>query len=199
MSSIPSISASSDKPLKGENIAILVASGFNEQDMSESVRALADTGAKITLLSTDAGLVQGWTGSGWGHYHAVETPLSAALAADFSMLLVPGGQRSLDKLKTSAHTTRFVKGFVAYGNPIAFFGDAVQLLSHVGAAGGKVVTGPSTFEQTLVSAGATWSNDTFVVSDNVLTGQGGTDQIKGLVIATVAHFMNIPAELRMAA
>lgn len=190
---------SSEKPLKGENIAILLASGFNENEMAESVRALADTGAKITLLSVDAGLVQGWSGTAWGHYHAIETPLSNVLAADFSLLLVPGGQRSLDKLKTSAHTTRFVKGFISYGNPVAFFGDAVQLLAHVGAAEGKTVTGPDTFQATLTNAGATWSNESFVVDGNILTGQAASEQIKDLVIATVAHFMNIPAELRMAA
>ncbi len=199
MSVLSSPSANSDKPLKGENIAILVASGFNESDMAESVRALADTGAKITLLSVDAGLVQGWTGTGWGHYHAVETPLSSALAADFSMLLVPGGQRSLDKLKTSAHTTRFVKGFLTYGNPVAFFGDAVQLLAHVGMAEGRTVTGPESLHATLTGAGAIWSQDAFTVEGNILTGQTGADQIKDLVLATVAHFMNIPAELRMAA
>lgn len=190
---------STEKPLKGENIAILLASGFNEMELSDSLRAFNDTGAKTTLVSVDAGLVQGWTGTGWGHYHAVETPLSHALAADFSMMLVLGGQRGLDKLKTSAHTTRFVKGMVTYGNPVAFFGDAVQLLAHVGLASGRTVTGPAAMQTAMTSAGATWSEEPFVTSENVLTGQIGAEQMKDLVLATVAHFMNIPAELRMAA
>ncbi len=199
MSLLSSPSSSQDKPLKGEKIAILLAGGFNERDLTESMRALNETGAKLTIISTDNGLVQGWTGSGFGHYHAVETPISSALAADFSMLLVLSGQRSLDKLKTSPHTTRFLKGFLTYGNPMALFGDAVQLLAHIGMADQKTVTGPVHLADTLRAAGAIWSEESWAVSDNMLTGRTDDDHLKRLVIETVAHFMSIPAELRLAA
>ena len=192
-------SSQNDKPLKGETIAVLVASGFNERDMTESMRALMETGAKITLISPDGGLVQGWNGTGFGHYHAVETPLSGALAADFSMLLVLSGARAMDKLKLSAHTTRFLKSFLMYGNPVALFGDAIQLLSHIGMATGRTVSGPDSLASSMTAAGATWSESSISVSENVLTGRADEGQIKDLVVATVAHFMNIPAELRIAA
>jgi protease I len=199
MSSL-STSSSNDKPLKGENIAILVATGFSEPDVMDSMRALADTGAKITLIAPETGLVQGWNGAGFGHSHAVDAPLSNALAADYSMLLVASGGHAMDKLKTSAHTTRFIKGFLSYGNPAAFFGDAVQLLAHVGLADGKTVTGPDAQQSLLAANGATWSDEAVTIHDQILTGAVDTPEaLKNVIIATVAHFMNIPAEMRLAA
>lgn len=194
------LSSSTNKPLKGETIAILIAGGFNEQEMTKAQRALMETGATIKLVSPDNGLVQGWHDNVWGHYFAVEQQIAQALAADFSMLLVPGGQRALDKLKGNPHTTRFLKGFMMYGKPVALLGDAVQMLAHVNMADGKTVTGPEAMEQTMKAAGAIWSTDEMVVSDGILTGVTGSEErITAMVAATVTHFMSIPAELRMAA
>jgi protease I len=192
--------ASRDKPLRGEKIAILAANGFDEAVMMESMRALADTGATLCLIGMDAGLVQGWTGQGFGHSHAADMPLSGALAADFSLLLVPSGQRAMDKLKSNPHTTRFLKGFLSYGNPLALLGDAVQLLAYVGQAQGRHVTGPTTQEAAMVAAGAHWSVDAPIMLDGaLLTGRTESEVLKDTIAAMVAHFTNIPAEMRLAA
>lgn len=188
-----------NKPLKGETIAILVASGFNEDETTKAQRAFMDTGAKIKIVSTEQGVAQGWHETTWGHYFAVEDQIAAALAADYSMLLIPGGQRSMDKLKSSAHTTRFVRGFLTYGKPVAFFNDAIQLLAHVGMASGKTVTGSAGQEVALIAAGATWSADPIVVGDGVLSAVTSSENFADVVAATIQHFMTIPDELRMAA
>lgn len=200
MSSLLSPSSNSkDKPLKGETIAILVASGFNEDDMTNAQRALTETGAKIKIVSTEQGLAQGWHDNIWSHYFAVEDQIASALAADYSMLLVPGGQRSLDKLKLSAHTTRFVKGFLNAGKPVALFSEAVQLLAHVGMIDGKTVTGTINQKDAMVSAGGIWSDEPIVIADNVMTAQVTKETLNVVTATTVTHFLTIPDDLRMAA
>ncbi len=192
--------SSTDQPLRGENIAILVANGFNEHDCLESLRALRSTGAKLTLISPSAGLVQGWNGTTFGHSHAVDTSLSNALAADFSLLLVPSGVRSIEKLKTNAHTTRFIKGFLSYGNPVAFMGDAVALIAHVGAGDGITVSGPVAQQAGMAAVGAVWSDDAITVSAQILTGRtDNADELSAMIAAMVQHFTNIPDNLRLAA
>lgn len=116
------------KPLPGTKIAILVANGFDQQDFTEVQKMLNGAGAKIKIISPDQGLVNGWEGQGWGHHFPVDQTLSTALGADFDMLVIPGGTRSMEKLKTTAHTKRFFNSFMNAGKPVAVFGDVADLL-----------------------------------------------------------------------
>ena len=113
------------KPLAGSKIAILVANGFMQADMIAAQRRLIEEGAHVRIVSSEQGLVNGWTGDDWGHHFAIDNPLNAALAADYDMLVVPGGARSVDKLKLTAHTKRFIGSFLAMQKPVAVTGDGV--------------------------------------------------------------------------
>src|SRR3546814_15118488 len=84
-----------DHPLAGKTVAILVANGFEELEMTEPQRALLGAGATLKLVSPEQGLVNGWHGKAWGHYFPIDTQISEALAADFDALLVPGGKRGI--------------------------------------------------------------------------------------------------------
>ncbi len=182
-----------DKPLNGLKIAVLVGNGFDEADMTECQRALLIAGATVRVVGVDQGLVNGWQGRGWGHHFAVDLPLSTALAADFAMLVVPGGQRSLDKLKQTAHTRRFIGGFLAATKPIVLFGDAVQLLAYTGHATGRTVGGPAALGPDLTQAGATWSNEPLVHDTNLLTGLSDDETRMSFLRAAIAHFIGAPA------
>lgn len=120
------------KSLPGQKIAILVANGFEQADFTETQRALIAAAATVKVVSPDQGLVNGWEGQGWGHHFPVDQVLSTALGADFDMLVVPGGARSLEKLKTTAHTRRFFNSFINAGKPVAVFGDVTALLDYAG-------------------------------------------------------------------
>jgi protease I len=120
------------KFLSGSKIAILAANGFSQHDFTETQKLLTAAGASLKVISPDQGLVNGWEGSGWGHHFAVDQALSTALGADFDMLVVPGGLRSMDKLKTTAHTRRFLNSFMAANKPVVLFPEAETLLEFTG-------------------------------------------------------------------
>lgn len=132
----------STKTLAGINVAILIASGITEADMTHTHRALIAAGAKVKVVSMDKGLVTSWSDDGWGHNFASDAALNETLACDFDMLVVPGGQRAVDKLQTTAHTKRFVGGFIEQGKRAAIFGESRQLLEELGdmAHGANVFT-----------------------------------------------------------
>jgi putative intracellular protease/amidase len=157
------------KPLSHEKIAILVANGFNEQEMTAAQKCLQKQGAHTRLISMDHGLVNSWTGAAWGHHFAADFVLSSSLAADFSMLLIPGGRRSVEKLKLTAHTQRFIGGFLNAGKPLALMGDAVELLLTNAGARGRAVCGPEYMEQPVKAAGLAWHERDVVADDNLLT------------------------------
>lgn len=121
------------KPLSGVKIAILVANGFEEADMTATQRAMVAAGANARIVSSEPGLVNSWTGQAWGHHFAIDAALNNALGADFAMLVIPGGQRSADKLKLTAHTKRFIGSFMAAQKPVAIWGSAAQIMEHAGA------------------------------------------------------------------
>ncbi len=177
-----------NKVLSGVKIAILVANGFDEADMTESQRALLAAGATLKVVSVDQGLVNGWQGRGWGHHFAVDLPLSAALAADFTMLVIPGGSRSLEKLKLTAHTRRFIGGFMAANKAVAVFGDAVRLLAFADQLGNWTVTGAADARNEAERGGAVWSEESIVLDGMLLTGVSGDETREALIHAMLDHF-----------
>ncbi len=157
------------KPLAGMTVAILVANGFNEIEMTTFQRAVLEAGGKPQLVSVENSLVNGWRGSNWGLNHPVDKHLSDALAADYDILVVPGGERSHDKLKNTAHSKRFIGGFMAAYKPVMAIGDSVSLMASLGILSGAMVTGPESCKETVVAAGAVWSENAPVIYHNLFS------------------------------
>jgi protease I len=187
-----------EKPLAGKTVAILVANGFEEIEMTEPQRALLAAGAALKVVSTEQGLVNGWHGQAWGHYFAVDVQLSSALAADFDALLVPGGERGVAKLAANPHTRRIVRGFIDAGKPVAAIGHAPQLLVLAERAQGRTVAAADAVRDALIAAGATVSDEVLVQDGNLITARDEVD-MPTLKQAVVQHVENIAANLAAAA
>jgi protease I len=173
------------KPLLGEKIAVLVANGFSEKDLTLTQKALMGSGAVLKIVSMDQGLVNSWNEQGWGLNFAVDQQLSEALAADYDVLIVPGGQRSNEKLKMTAHTRRFVGGFMNAGKPVVLFEDAVDLLAFADKAQDVTLCGPERLQAAAVAAGAKWSEEASCVSGLVMSGrssESGSEALCGEVV-----------------
>ena len=142
--------------LIGQKIAILAANGFQEPDLIETQKILNGTGAHTRIVGMDQGLINGWNDGAWGLNFAVDQAINTALAADYSILIVPGGQRSIDKLGLTAHTNRFLKGFLDSRKPVILFREAETLL-----ADGKErdTTAPYTIEDNLMVVNASFADD----------------------------------------
>lgn len=158
------------KTMIGVKVAVLAANGFDEKDFIAVQRALAEAGATMRIISTDQGLVNGWDGQGWGHNFAVDTQLNNALGVDYDALVIPGGQRSIDKLRLTAHTRRFIGSFMGAMKPVAVMGDALQLMVFAEQLNGKTVSGTEAMEATAIKAGATWQTEAVSMDGALLTG-----------------------------
>lgn len=165
-----------NKPLTGQKVAILVANGFDEADMTHAQRALAALGATLKIISTENGLVNSWAvnaqGGTWGHHFPTDASVSTVLAADYDCLFVPGGRRSVNKLTDNPHCRRITRSFFDAGKPMMFLGAAIELLAASERATGCTVTGDATSKNTLVQAGATWSDETPCIQGFLASGMG---------------------------
>jgi len=158
--------------LAGKKIAILVANGFDENQMAEVQRALMKAKADIRTISPEQGVVNGWQGEGWGHHFPVNTPIGEALGSDFDMLILPGGMRSVVRLKTNPHTRRIVNHFIAAEKPIAAIGEGVSLLALSSALQDHVLAAPVEAHEELEAVGAGISDETQMTYGYLLTADG---------------------------
>jgi len=186
-----------DNTLTGKTIAILVSNGFEEAEMTEPQRALLKTGATLRTISTETGLVNGWHGKSWGHYFPVDKQLGEALGADFDMLLLPGGERSVAKLQQSAHTRRIVGHFLDAGKPIAAIDHGIQLLAIPGKLRGRLLAAPEAYRADLLAAGGKVSDEALVVDDATVSAVG-QEHLMDFVEAVVKLFSDV-ASVRKAA
>ncbi|MCK6418339.1 MAG: DJ-1/PfpI family protein [Alphaproteobacteria bacterium] len=191
-------SLSGTRPLTGQRIAILVANGFNEDDLTHTQRALIAAGAAPQIIGMDQGLINAWKGQGWGLHFAADSLLSTALAADFDALVIPGGARSAEKLKLTAHTRRFVGGFMDAQKPVAVFYEGVVLIAFAGKLAGLSVSAPAATQAEIMAAGATVVEDAQAQDGNLLSLCLPEAQRADMTAAVIAH-MARSAELRAAA
>jgi protease I len=189
---------SRSKALKGKSIAILLANGFDESDFTETQKRLFGSGANVNIVSLDTGLISSWHETGWGHHFAADKSASETLAADYDILFVPSGEKSIEKLSQDDHALRIVRGFADNDKPMALSGNAVKLLAESGAAEGRTVTGPSELEADLTKAGADWASDELVTLDqNLLTGQSGEVFVEAMATQFFTANQNQASEKRV--
>jgi protease I len=105
--------------LDNQRIAILVANGFEQVELTEPKKALEQAGVTTDIVSPESGKVKGWKEMEWGDEFTVDVPLDLASAKDYSALLLPGGVMNPDKLRRNEKALNFVREFFAAGKPVA--------------------------------------------------------------------------------
>lgn len=162
----------SDTPLAGKVIALMVANGFDEIDFTGAQKRLIKLGATIRVVSRANGLVHGWYDDSWGHFFPVDVDLVDTLAIDYDGLMIPGGQRSVEKMAEDPHSLRVLKAFMRASMPVALIGDAVGLLVLAESADGRTVTGTASLQEIMTTSGATWQDEPVVTDAALVTGAG---------------------------
>ncbi|NCO03397.1 MAG: DJ-1/PfpI family protein [Alphaproteobacteria bacterium] len=165
------------KAMLGMKVAALVANGFEEKQFIKAQRSFIEMGATLKIISTNQGLVNGWEGQAWGHNFAVDASLNTALGVDYAGLLIPGGQRSIEKLKSTAHTKRFIGSFMAAHKPVAVMGDALSLMIMSEQIDGRTVAGPVAMRDEAIKMGAKWSEEPMMIDNAMLTGIADLDNM----------------------
>src|SRR5712691_7911348 len=107
------------KKLDGKKVAILVADGFEQVEMTEPREALDEAGAETRIVSIKSGKVQGVNHDEKGDKFDVDFTLDAARAGDFDALLIPGGLMNPDAMRQEESALEFVRHFFETGKPVA--------------------------------------------------------------------------------
>ncbi len=161
--------------LDGKKVAILVADGFEQVEMTEPRKALEAAGAATDLVSPANGKVKGWKHIEWGDEFAVDVPLSQAAADDYDALVLPGGVMNPDKLRRNTQALDFVRAFFDAGKPVAAICHGPWTLIDAGVVKGREMTSYESIQTDLKNAGAKWVDYEVVVDSGLVTSRKPDD------------------------
>jgi protease I len=161
--------------LKGLRVAVLVANGFEQVEMTAPRTALDDAGAHTSLVSPEQQRVRGWNHMEWGDEFAVDVPLDAARPDQFDALLLPGGVMNPDTLRMNPRAVALVKSFFYYQNPGAVISHGPCTITAAGAASGRRIASWPSLRTDLRNAGAIWMDDAAVTDGNLVSSRKPDD------------------------
>jgi protease I len=161
--------------LTGKKIAILVADGFEQVELTGPKEALEKAGAETQIVSPAMGKVKGWEETKWGKPFPVDVPLKKAKAGDYDALLLPGGVMNPDKLRADEKATDFVRAFFDSGKPVAAICHGPWTLIDAGVAKGRRLTSYHSIQTDLKNAGAEWVDEPVVVDNGLVTSRKPAD------------------------
>lgn len=176
--------------LKGLKVAILIADGFEQSEMTEPRKALDKAGAQTKIISPNKEKVKGWTKKNWGDEFPVDIELSQANAEEFNALLLPGGQMNPDILRMNLVAVDFVKSFIKSHKPIAAICHGPWILINAEGVKGKTITSWPSIKIDLINAGANWVDKEVAKDDNIITSRK-PDDIPAFNTAMIQLFSQI--------
>jgi len=156
--------------LDGKKVAVLVADGFEQVEMTEPARALLDAGAAVAPISPNA-TVKGWQMTDWGQKFNADVTLNNANAKDYDALLLPGGVMNPDKLRRDNQAIQFVRNFFESGKPVAAICHGPWTLIDAGVVEGRRMTSYESIQTDLKNAGAQWVDEQVVTDHGLVTSR----------------------------
>jgi protease I len=184
------------RKLSGKRVAILVADGFEQVELTEPRTALEDEGALTDIVSPSGTRVRAWKFTDWGRKMKVDVPLSEADHSLYDALLLPGGVMNPDELRRYPEAIRFIRTFADAGKPIAAICHGPWTLINAGVVPGKRMTSWSTLEVDLRNAGADWE-DSQVVRDGTLVTSRKPDDLPAFNAKVIEVFAERPAVVEL--
>jgi protease I len=166
---------SATQPLKGKKVAILVAEGFEQVELTEPRKALDEAGARPYLVSPENDVVKAWAHQDWGESFKVEVPLDQAKPEDYDALLLPGGVFNPDKLRLNPQAVQFVRAFRAAGKPIASICHGPWMLVEAGIVRGRTLTSWPSLKTDIRNAGGSWVDREVINDQDIVTSRKPDD------------------------
>ncbi len=154
------------------NIAVILASDFEDSEYSKPASAFTTAGHKLTLI----GLFRDETIYG-KHKSAsakIEKTFSDVTITQFDALFIPGGY-SPDRLRIDPSAVSFVEQFFKSNKPVFAICHAPQILITAGVLKGRTVTGWKSIEQDIKNAGASFVDQEVVKDQNLISSRSPKD------------------------
>lgn len=148
-------------------VAILVANGFEQSELSYPKETLEKYKINVNIVSPEKNSVKGWKHTEWGDSFRVDINLENSNPDDYDLLILPGGVINPDSLRINDQAIEFIKAFIDNDKPIAAICHGLWPLINANGVNNKTLTSWLSIKLDLINAGAKWV-DKNVVRDGML-------------------------------
>jgi deglycase len=161
--------------ISNARILIVASDGFEESELFGPRQILKERGATVILASPDMKPIQATVHDDPGKTIRPDLTIEQAKAQDYDALVLPGGVRNPDHLRTNKAAIDLIEAFAAGGKPIAAICHGPWLLVEADLLRGKKATSWPSIRTDLRNAGANVVDEDAVTDGNIVTSRKPDD------------------------
>lgn len=161
--------------LNGRKVAFLATDGVEQVEFTAPWNALKQAGAEVRLVSDKAGEIESVNHDEKGQKFAVDMDVSSVTARDFDALVLPGGVKNPDKLRTNKIAVGFVREFMELDKPVAAICHGPWMLVEADVVRGRTITSWPSLETDVKNAGGAWVDKQVQLDQKLLTSRKPDD------------------------
>ena len=181
--------------ISNSTILIVATDGFEESELFGPLQILGDRGAEVKLASPDLKPIQATVHDDPGKTIRPDLTVDRARAEDYDALILPGGVRNPDQLRTNKAAIDLIRAFANSGKPIAAICHGPWLLVEADLVRGKTATSWPSIRTDLRNAGANVVDQPAVADGNIVTSRN-PDDVRAFTDAVIRLVEQAPARAR---
>ena len=156
-------------------VLVIATDGFEESELFGPREILLGRAADVVLASPDLKPIQATVHDDPGRTIRPDITVDQARVEDFDALLLPGGVRNPDHLRTNRTVIDLVRGFAEQSKPVAAICHGPWLLVEADIVRGRTVTSWPSIRTDLRNAGANVIDEAAVTDGNLVTSREPDD------------------------
>jgi protease I len=161
--------------ISDSKILIMATDGFEENELFGPREILVDRGAEVKLASPKLDPIQATVHDDPGKTIRPDMTIADARATDFDALVLPGGVRNPDALRTNEAAIALIGDFDRAGKPIAAICHGPWLLVEADLVKDRTVTGWPSIRTDLRNAGGKVVDKAVATDGNIITSRKPDD------------------------
>ena len=159
--------------LQNKNVLIIAADGFQREEFFRPLEELREQGATVKVASMKREPI--FADSEDQRSYTPELTFDETRAEDFDALVIPGGVKNPDTLRTQKRAVELVRDFASQGKPIAAICHGPWLLVEADVLKDRQATSYPSIRTDLENAGAKWTDSEVVVDNGIVTSRKPSD------------------------
>jgi deglycase len=178
--------------ISNSRVLIVATDGFEESELFGPLEILLERGADVKLASPDLKPIQATVHDDPGKTIRPDMTIEQARADDFDALILPGGVRNPDQLRTNKAAIDLIRAFADSGKPVAAICHGPWLLVEADLLRGKTATSWPSIRTDLKNAGANVVDEAAVTDGNIVTSRNPGD-VEAFTEAVIRLLEQAPA------
>ena len=180
--------------LKEKKIALIATDYFEDSELTNPMEALINAGAEVTVVSNKPDEIVGEQGT----RVSVDKTVDEVNADNYDGLVIPGGVKNPDIMRTNKKAIQFVKDFFNQHKPVAAICHGPWLLVEADVVKGRTLTSWPSLTKDITNAGGNRVDKEVVVDEGLITSRK-PDDLMAFCTKMVKEFAEGKHRLQIAA